>query len=139
MYSEVSNKHRVVLILFEKIFPTTCLIRKTSTFVWFWKIFLPTRYQNSRLIRDFRVLAFSQDIYLVFVAQTMNAKLRLHQTNPNVLVRTLQLAMAKIWLLSAALSAHILSPFVGHWNFESLNFEFPITILISNKAIGEKI
>ena len=34
-YSEVSNKHGVFLILFEKKFPTTCLIR-TSTFIHFW-------------------------------------------------------------------------------------------------------
>ena len=33
-YSELSNKHGVFLILFEKIFPTTCLIR-TSTFINF--------------------------------------------------------------------------------------------------------
>ena len=32
--SEVSNKHGVFLILFEKIFPTTCLIR-ASTFINF--------------------------------------------------------------------------------------------------------
>ena len=31
-YSEVSNKHGVFLILFEKKFPTTCLIR-ISTFI----------------------------------------------------------------------------------------------------------
>ena len=29
-YSEVTNKHRVFLILFEKIFPITCLIRTFS-------------------------------------------------------------------------------------------------------------
>ena len=34
-YSEVSNKHGVFLILFEKKFPTTCLIR-VSTFIHFW-------------------------------------------------------------------------------------------------------
>ena len=34
-YSEVFNKHGVFLILFEKNFPTTCLIR-TSTFIHFW-------------------------------------------------------------------------------------------------------
>ena len=33
-YSELSNKHGVFLILFERIFPTTCLIR-TSTFINF--------------------------------------------------------------------------------------------------------
>ena len=41
-YSEVSNKLGVFLILFEKIFPTTCLIR-TSTFINFWGILPPTR------------------------------------------------------------------------------------------------
>ena len=41
-YSEVSIKHGVFLILFEKIFPTTCLIR-TSTFINFWEILPPTR------------------------------------------------------------------------------------------------
>ena len=29
-YSEVSNKHGVFLILFENIFPTTCLIRVST-------------------------------------------------------------------------------------------------------------
>ena len=34
IYSEVSSKHGVFLILFEKIYPTACLIR-TSTFINF--------------------------------------------------------------------------------------------------------
>ena len=42
IYSEVSNKHGVFLILFEKIFPTTGLIR-TSTFINFWGILPPPR------------------------------------------------------------------------------------------------
>ena len=41
-YSEVSIKHGVFLILFEKIFPTTCLIR-ASTFINFWGILQPSR------------------------------------------------------------------------------------------------
>ena len=41
-YSELSNKHAANLILFEKIFPPTCLIR-TYTFIYFQGKFLPTR------------------------------------------------------------------------------------------------
>ena len=41
-YSELSNKHGVFLILFEKIFPATSLIR-TSTFINFWGILPPPR------------------------------------------------------------------------------------------------
>ena len=42
MYSELSNKHAANLILFEKIFLPTCLIR-TYTFIYFQGKFLPTR------------------------------------------------------------------------------------------------
>ena len=42
IYSELSNKHAANLILFEKIFPPTCLIR-TYTFIYFQGKFLPTR------------------------------------------------------------------------------------------------
>ena len=41
-YSELSNKHAANLILFEKIFPPTCLIR-AYTFIYFWGKFPPTR------------------------------------------------------------------------------------------------
>ena len=41
-HSELSNKHAANLILFEKIFPPTCLIR-TYTFIYFQGKFLPTR------------------------------------------------------------------------------------------------
>jgi hypothetical protein len=41
-YSELSNKHAANLILFEKIFPPTCLIR-TYTLIYFQGKFLPTR------------------------------------------------------------------------------------------------
>ena len=41
LYSELSNKHAANLILFEKIFPPTCLIR-TYTFIYFQGKFLPT-------------------------------------------------------------------------------------------------
>ena len=41
-YSELSNKHAANLILFEKIFLPTCLIR-TYTFIYFQGKFLPTR------------------------------------------------------------------------------------------------
>ena len=42
IYSELSNKHEANFILFEKIFPPTCLIR-AYTFIYFWGKFLPTR------------------------------------------------------------------------------------------------
>ena len=42
-YSELSNKHAANLILLEKIFLPTCLIR-TYTFIYFQGKFLPTRY-----------------------------------------------------------------------------------------------
>ena len=42
LYSEHSNKHAANLILFEKIFLPTCLIR-TYTFIYFQGKFLPTR------------------------------------------------------------------------------------------------
>ena len=41
-YSELSNKHAANLILFENIFPPTCLIR-TYTFIYFLGKFPPTR------------------------------------------------------------------------------------------------
>ena len=41
-YSELFNKHAANLILFENIFPPTCLIR-TYTFIYFQGKFLPTR------------------------------------------------------------------------------------------------
>ena len=40
-YSELSNKHAANLILFEEIFPPTCLIR-TYTFIYFQGKFLPS-------------------------------------------------------------------------------------------------
>ena len=40
-YSELHNKHAANLIIFEKIFPPTCLIR-TFTFIYFQEKFLPT-------------------------------------------------------------------------------------------------
>ena len=42
MYSEHSNKQAANLILFEKIFPPTCL-KRTYTFIHFQQKFLPTR------------------------------------------------------------------------------------------------
>jgi hypothetical protein len=42
LYSELSNKHAANVILFEKCFPPTCLIR-TYTFIYFWGKFQPTR------------------------------------------------------------------------------------------------
>ena len=41
-YSDLSNKHAANLILSEKIFPPTCLIR-TYMFIYFQGKFLPTR------------------------------------------------------------------------------------------------
>ena len=41
-YSELSSKHATNLILFEEIFPPTCLNR-TYTFIYFWGKFPPTQ------------------------------------------------------------------------------------------------
>ena len=86
-YAEVSNKHGVFLILFEKNFPTTCLIR-TSTFINFWEIchqycFLCNKYFKNptyfALLEPPRLFDFGKMSYLHVISNcTLIREVRLH-------------------------------------------------------------
>ena len=80
IYSEVSNKHGVFLILFENIFPTTCLIR-VSTLINFWETchkycFLCNKYEKKSqlhaLLEPPRLFDFGNFSYL-HVNRTLHA------------------------------------------------------------------